>query len=94
VTLERIDGWVREVDVDFVDGSGSRVRRHQPEEVIRASKCALDDIGVAVRALDHVDAVAHALGKLLAIGLMTKKKRPGLATIYMTGSFDAEKSPS
>jgi DNA-binding NtrC family response regulator len=27
----------------------------------------------------------------LAIGLMTKKKRPGLATIYMTGSFDAEK---
>lgn len=27
----------------------------------------------------------------LAIGLMTKSKRPDLPTIYMTGSYDAEK---
>jgi hypothetical protein len=67
MALQRDGGWTREVHVGFIDGPGFRVRGHQPEKGIGASEYALDDIGVAVRALNHFDAVADGLGQLRGI---------------------------
>ena len=74
--LQRGGCWTREVQVGFIDGPGFRVRRHQPEKGIGASECAFDNTGVAVRALDHFDAVADGSGSFEASRTMTRAGAP------------------
>src|SRR5580700_2999732 len=67
MTLQRGGGWTREVHVGFINGPDFRVRRHEPEKGIDAGECALNGTGVAMRALNHFDALADGLGQLRGI---------------------------
>jgi len=57
--LERLGGGPGETDVCILDALGRGVRRAEPEHCIGPSERRVHDAGIAVRALDDLDALAR-----------------------------------
>ena len=63
VTLEGVARRPGEVHVGGLDAVGVRVWGHQPEHGVGARERLVDDVDVAVRPLDDLDALAYVRGK-------------------------------
>jgi hypothetical protein len=61
--FERTSGWPREADIGGLDALCLRIRRNKPEDRIGTRECFIDDINVAMRSLDALDALARFLCK-------------------------------